>query len=337
MSKLSRLHCAVLAVLAGTCSVASQAEIAATHVWHNHMPNFWPYFNVSSYDSLAVGAPIRYSYDGQVKNLKVNPPAGWPMLPNGKPMPHDDLESYYAHHAKTGAYLSWPMDTVESNLPRYPLSQAHVTMSAAVINNVQSFGELNNQAGYNLGWGDRWRSVYSAKKTSNGKKALDLIHFTGHHSMGPLVGNDYFLKDLIYHNATLAQPYFLGDSFVSSKGFFPTELGFSDRLIPTLKKLGIEWSVLGNVHYSRTLRDYPYLNDPGIDCLISPPNRADLRNVSAEGDWVKLNMTNEQQVTYNKFPFASTPHWVEYIDPETGASSKVAGIPVEQASSWAEG
>ena len=337
MSKLSRLHCAVLAVLAGTCSVASQAEIAATHVWHNHMPNFWPYFNVSSYDSLAVGAPIRYSYDGQVKNLKLNPPAGWPMLPNGKPMPHDDLESYYAHHAKTGAYLSWPMDTVESNLPRYPLSQAHVTMSAAVINNVQSFGELNNQAGYNLGWGDRWRSVYSAKKTSNGKKALDLIHFTGHHSMGPLVGNDYFLKDLIYHNATLAQPYFLGDSFVSSKGFFPTELGFSDRLIPTLKKLGIEWSVLGNVHYSRTLRDYPYLNDPGIDCLISPPNRADLRNVSAEGDWVKLNMTNEQQVTYNKFPFASTPHWVEYIDPETGASSKVAGIPVEQASSWAEG
>lgn len=95
-------------------------------------------------------------------------------------------------------------------------------MSAAVINNVQSFGELKNQAGYNLGWGDRWRSVYSAKKTSNGKKALDLIHFTGHHSMGPLVGNDYFLKDLIYHNATLAQPYFLGDSFVSSKGFFPT-------------------------------------------------------------------------------------------------------------------
>lgn len=337
MSKLTRLHCAVMAVLAGTCSMASQAEIAATHIWHNHMPNFWPYFNVSSYDALAVGAPIRYSYDGQVKNLKLNPPAGWPMLPSGSPMPHDDLQSYYAHHAKTGAYLSWPMDTVESNLPRYPLSQAHVTMSAAVINNVQSFAELKNQDGYNLGWGDRWRSVYSAKKTTNGKKALDLIHFTGHHSMGPLVGNDYFLKDLIYHNATLAQSYFLGDSFVSSKGFFPTELGFSERLIPTLSKLGIQWSVLGNVHYSRALRDYPYMNDPGTDCLISPPNRADLRNVSTDGDWVKLNMTNEQQVTFNKFPFASTPHWVEYVDPETGKVSRVAGIPVEQASSWAEG
>ncbi|MES0857860.1 hypothetical protein ABS784_17150, partial [Geobacillus sp. G4] len=72
---------------------------------------------------------------------------------------------------------------------------------------------------------------------------MDLIHFSGHHSMGPLAGNEYLLKDLIYQNAVLAQPFFLGDSFKSSKGFFPTELGFSERIIPVLDKLGIEWSV----------------------------------------------------------------------------------------------
>lgn len=315
------------------------AEIAATHIYHNHMPNFWPYFDTSSYDGIAVGAPVRYMYDGQVKNLKANPPANYTYYIPGtnNPMPHDDLESYYAHHAKRGAYLSWPMNTAISNSGSHPLSQTQVTMSAAVINNVQSFAELGNQEGYYSGWGDYWRNTQQGYKTSSNFKALDTIHFTGHHSMGPLVGNDYFLKDLIYQNVTLAQPYFLGSSFTSSKGFFPTELGFSERIIPVLNKLGIEWSVLGNVHYSRTLKDYPYLNNPGVDTVVSPPNRADLQNESNVGAWVSLNMFNEKQVTRNKFPFASIPHWVQHVDPETGAVSKVAGIPVEQASSWEEG
>lgn len=95
--------------------------------------------------------------------------------------------------------------------------------------------------------------------------------------------------------------------------------------------------MLGNVHYSRTLHDYPYLNDPGTDTMVSPPNRADLQNSSNIGKWVAIPMFNEQQVTHNKFPFASIPHWVQYVDPETGEVSKVAGIPVEQASSWEEG
>ena len=328
-----------LGVLIGMAAAPAQATISATHIYHNHMPNFWPYYDVSQYDNLAVGAKIRYMYDGQVKQLKASPPSGYSFyIPNTtKPMPHDDLESYYSHHAKKGAYLGWPMETAASNSGSHPMSQTHVTMSAAVINNVQSFAELGNQDGYNLGWGDYWRSTQQTYKTTNGFKALDTIHFTGHHSMGPLVGNDYFLKDLIYQNVTLAQPYFLGSSFTSSKGFFPTELGFSERLIPVLNKLGITWSVLGNVHYSRTLKDYPYLNDPGVDTVVSPPNRADLQNESNVGAWVSLNMFNEKQVTRNKFPFASIPHWVQYVDPETGAVSKVAGIPVEQASSWEEG
>ncbi|GAA5218286.1 carbohydrate binding domain-containing protein [Corallincola platygyrae] len=318
----------------------SHAEIAATHIYHNHMPNFWPYYDVSKYEALPVGSPIRYTYDGQVINLKQNPPPNYTFfIPgSGAPMPHDDLVAYYSHHAKYGAYQSWPADTAKNNRNNHPLSQTHVTMSASVINNVQSFTELGLLGEhYYSGWGDYWRNTQQSTKTTNGFNSLDTIHFSGHHSMGPLVGNDYFLKDLIYQNVTLAQPYFLGDSFKSSKGFFPTELGFSERIIPVLTKLGIEWSVLGNVHYSRTLRDYPYLNDPGVDTMVSPPNRADLQNVSNVGDWVSIPMFNEQQVTQNKFPFASIPHWVQYVDPETGEQHKVAGIPVEQASSWEEG
>ncbi|WP_035477345.1 PKD domain-containing protein [Aliagarivorans taiwanensis] len=335
---MRKTRLAVLTMAMVACA-HSHAQIAATHIYHNHMPNFWPYYDVEQYQNLNVGDPIRYTYDGQVIELKNNPPPGYTFyIPgSGQPMPHDDLVAYYSHHAKTGAYLSWPMDTARNNNGAHPLSQTHVTMSASVINNVQSFAELGNLSGYNLGWGNYWRETQQGTKTTNGYNALDTIHFSGHHTMGPLVGNDYFLKDLIYQNATLAQDYFLGDSFRSSKGFFPTELGFSDRIIPVLNKLGIEWSVLGNVHYSRTLRDYPYLNQPGVDTMISPPNRADLRNTSDIGEWVSIPMFNEQQVTQNKFPFASIPHWVQYVDPDSGEAFRVAGIPVEQASSWEEG
>ncbi|UUZ50801.1 hypothetical protein LP420_14730 [Massilia sp. B-10] len=48
-------------------------------------------------------------------------------------------------------------------------------------------------------------------------------------------------------------------------------------------------------------------------------------------------MAHEQQVIVNKFPFASTPHWVRHVDPQTGAVTQIAGVPVSQNGSWLEG
>lgn len=303
------------------------------------MPNFWAYYDTSKYASTPVGSPIRYTYDGQVIDLKKNPPAAYPyFLPGGAPMPHDDLVDYYTHHAKTGAYLSWPWQTAGDLKNNHPAAGMQVTMSGSLLNNVDSFMYTNNVNGYNnKAWGAPWKNAYNNLKTTNGERTMDLVHFSGHHSMGPLAGNEYLLKDLIYQNAVMAQPFFLGDSFKSSKGFFPTELGFSERIIPVLDQLGIEWSVIGNNHFSRTLKDYPLLNDPGKDTMVSPPNRADLQNTSDVGSWVSAPMFNEKQVVYNKYPFASTPHWVRHVNPETGAEKKIIGIPAAQAESWEEG
>ncbi|ADO68763.1 carbohydrate binding domain-containing protein [Stigmatella aurantiaca] len=330
----------LLALAAATLqAMPAWGQPAAAHVYHNHMPNFWAYYDVTQYAATPVGGPIRYTYDGQVIHLKKNPPSNYTYyLPSGAPMPHDDLVTYYSHHAKTGAYLYWPHAVAQDMRTNAPTGQVHVTMSGAVVNNVQDLSTLKNVSGYdNTSWGSPWKDKYNSLRTPAGNRTLDLIHFTGHHSMGPLVGPEYFLKDLIYQSATLAQPYFLGGDFQSSKGFFPTELGFSERLIPTLAKLGIQWSVIGDNHFSRTLRDYPFLNDPGSDTLVSPPNRADFQNTSTVGSWVSLGMAHEQQVIRNKYPFASTPHWVRYVDPATGAESRVVGIPVNQNGSWLEG
>lgn len=327
--------------------VAQAGNIPAAHVYHNHMPNFWPFYGVDvlgTYNATAVGGPIRYTYDGQVINLKNSPPAGYsyflPASLGGTIMPHDDLVSYYTPDAKTGAYQYWPMQ-VASELQSWSgaKGQVHVTMSGALVNNVESLETLQNVAGYsNPSWGQSWLNTFTSLKTANNFPTLDPIHFTGHHSMGPLVGQDFFLKDLIVQNAALSQSYFLGSGFKSSVGFFPTELGFSERLIPTLAKLGVQWSVMGNNHFSRTLKDYPYSTyDATGDTLVSPPNRADLQNSSGNGSWVANQMDHEQQVIVNKFPFASTPHWVRHVDAATGAVTQIAGIPVSQNGSWAEG
>jgi hypothetical protein len=328
---------AAIALPACFASQEAHAVVAATHIYHNHMPNFWPYYDTSSYASTAVGGAIRYAYDGQAYQLKLNPPANYTyFLSSGSPMPHDDLITYYSHDAKQNAYSVWPAQTANANKGAHPLSQTQVTMSAAVINNIQSFAELG-LLNFSTNWAKDWQATVGKVTTTNGFNALEPIHFTGHHSMGPLVGPKYFLKDLIFQNVTLQQDYFLGKNFKSSKGFFPTELGFSERLIPTLKKLGIEWSVVGNNHFSRTLTDYPYLNNLAYDTMVSPPNRADFQNVSDIGEWVSIGMAHEQQNIVNKFPFAAIPHRVQYVDPQTGDIAQISAIPVDQNGSWQEG
>ncbi len=143
--KKSALNVAVGIALASTLGVVgfpeANALVAATHIYHNHMPNFWPYYDVNTYDSTPVGSPIRYAYDGQVIKIKTNPPSNYPYFnpSTGAVMPHDDFMAYYGHDAKQGAYKYWPTDTAKSNHDRFPLSATQVTMSGALINNLQSF------------------------------------------------------------------------------------------------------------------------------------------------------------------------------------------------------
>src|SRR5689334_3359667 len=105
--------CTMVPIAAG-----AQVQIPAAHVYHNHMPNFWSYYAndnaavTTKYNSLPVGAPINYTYDGFVIDLKNNLPQGYPyMLPSSVgsgPMPHDDLVTYYSANAKYQCYQSNP-------------------------------------------------------------------------------------------------------------------------------------------------------------------------------------------------------------------------------------
>ena len=68
--------------------------------------------------------------------------AGYALaLKNGKLMPHDNLNQYYDRDAKRNAYTNWPADTARLYNSQHPQSQVQVTMSAAVINDIQDFAE----------------------------------------------------------------------------------------------------------------------------------------------------------------------------------------------------
>jgi hypothetical protein len=119
-----------------------------------------------------------------------------------------------------------------------------------------------------------------------------------------------------------------------SKGFFPTEMGFSARLIPVLKSLGIEWSVVSGNHLSRACADFPLvLGSGGENC--QPPNRSDVLNPS-QGFYHRMSI-DRGCAPCNAAPFAYTPHRAQYVDPYSGAGQDLVVVPAAQEFGWFDG
>lgn len=53
---------------------------------------------------------------------------------------------------------------------------------------------------------------------------------------------------------------------------FPTEMAFSERMIPTLVKNGVQWVIVPNNHISRAVENYKFSTEGDNN---DPPNRAD--------------------------------------------------------------
>ena len=134
-------------------------------------------------------------------------------------------------------------------------------MSGAVVNNVQEPDHAAERAGLQQPeLGPPWRAnTYDACARTDGQPHAGPhpLHRPPLHGAAGGPGLLPQGPDLPERHAGAAATSWAAAS-ARRKGFFPTELGFSERLIPTLAKLGIQWSVLGNNHFSRTLKDYPF-------------------------------------------------------------------------------
>lgn len=171
------------------------------------------------------------------------------------------------------------------------------------------------------GWRDHWRWARNGLRTTRNNPRLDLVGFAYHHSLMPLTSPESMSMQIRLHREAYVDNWATGGSY--SKGFFPPESSFANNMIPALVSQGIEWVLVDNGHFDRTLNDFPWSAASSIK-----PNRAEQRNGSAankNSTWTQLN--NVWAPTRVAAPWSYQPHYVRHVDPASGQVRKIIAVP----------
>jgi hypothetical protein len=206
---------------------------------------------------------------------------------------------------------------------------AQVSFAGTLIENIISLAENGWNGGrYAPDW-YRWYREAAAWPTSGGRPRCDLLLVSFHHPIAPLMDENALRMEVRTAKAIYGQAW---GSAPSTKGFFPAETCFSERMIPILAGEGIEWTIVPDLHIARACADYPY--QANLD-NCDPPNRADQTN-PAQANWNAITISRGCTVK-TPVPYGFRPHRARYVDPETGAESKMIVVPAANAMGWDEG
>lgn len=279
---LSAAAAAVCVFFAG--GVSGQAPLNVGFLWHMHQPIYTPGQTIQQTDASG-----RYSFS--VTDV---------------------------HNQRFGPYTSWPKDAVQSG-QSLPHLGAQVSFSGSLIENLSNL----EAAGTNGGMWNNWEQSYrqaALLDTSLGNPRLDLIGFGYHHPLGPLLDERDLRMQIKLHKLAVEQTF--GPGVPYSKGFFPAETAFSERMIPALAAEGIEWTIFDSIHLERAIENYPHTDASNLYA----PNRADQVNPAIPAsEWVQLN--NLWAPSKVAAPMAYRPHLAQYIDPATGQATQITAVP----------
>lgn len=306
MSHRARLgFAAALALLAAPAR--ADGPVHVTYLWHLDQPIYWPAPNASgtryqtAADSLAAKA-------------------------SGAVHPENDLIEIFGKDDRVAVYQHRVRDAVGA-MKGYPHGGAQLTYSGGLIENIASLG-ATGQLGYTSGWADPLREARAWKTTADNPR-LDIVQFAFHHALLPLVDHEVARMEIALYQHAYA-PTWGG----TSRGLFPSEMAFAEHLIPVLAKAGINWVIVSNSHISRASAGYPYVEGSGGD-NIPPPNAADVQN-QAQAYYNRIKIDRGVSPA-NAVPFAYLPHRARYVDPDTGAESRIIVVPAAQSESWQDG
>ncbi|MBU0677789.1 MAG: hypothetical protein KJ626_06700 [Verrucomicrobia bacterium] len=217
------------------------------------------------------------------------------------------------HDERAGNYTSWPKDAVQQGADR------GMDHAGAQCSFSGSLGE--NLNGY---WGGTWYNDYRWARnsilTSRGNPRLDMVGIANHHSLMPLTCKESMIMQIRLHKEVYQD---LWDTTGYSKGFWPPECAFSESMIPALVEEGLEWVIVDNGHFDRACQNYPW-----VDATSIRPNPADQINpdpATIGSEWVQLN--NVWAPSKVSAPWGYQPHYVKYVNPETGAEQKIVAVP----------
>ena len=311
-----------LLALAGVES-ARAATVYVSRFWHNHQPIYWPEWNGNG------GQTERVQYAWDSITLKSGQTYG-----TGTGHPDNNLTDIFGLDDRRSAYQGRPRDSLAAINSAGGFA---ISYSGSLIDNVRSLGG-NGQLGYGSGWWDGNREA-SSWLTPSGSRRLDLVGFTYHHSLGPLLPKSVFRKELqIFKQAWWKAWNKNANLSDHSKGFFPTEMAFSPTMIDVLSDEGYQWTIVASHHLSRTCPTYfNYANPTGTyNIYSSPPNRADLLGPSPSSGWW-YNMPNPGQGSWNVSPYAYQLQKAKYVNPSNGTEKTIIVVPSDDTLSYIAG
>ena len=302
----------------------TSGNVYVSRFWHNHQPIYWPELNSNGSQSSRV----QYAWDSIV--LKPGQTYGGITGQH----PENNLTDIFGLQDRVTSYQSGPRNSLTSFNSAGGFA---ISYSGSLIDNVRQLGSVN-QLGYGGGWNNSYKEA-RGWNTPAGSTRMDLVGFTYHHSLAPLLPKSVFRKELrIFKQAWWKAWGGKSDLSDHSKGYFPTEMAYSRHLIDVLVDEGYQWVIVPSHHISRTCPTYNTKADPTgtYNIYSSPPNKADQLGPSPTDGWW-YSEPNPGNAAWNVAPYAYQLYRVKYVNPETGAEKTMIAVPSDDVLSYRYG
>ena len=312
-SLFSKICIAVIVSIVVSQNIAAQ-KVHTSYLWHMDQPVYWA--------DKSKDKPDSKQFVEESHRLKMS---GGNMYPGSAVAhPTNDLQEIFSKDDRVQAYQFVPRNAINS-IRDLPNAGAQLSISAGLLENMQSLG-AKNQWGYTPGWMNAYKEAIGWKTSGNFPR-LDVVSFTYDHALSPLVSERTLIKQIKAHQYVSNKYY-----GYNSKGYWPAECAFSERIIKALVSCGVEWSVIPNSHLARTLADYvhPY----NINGNSDAPNRADRVTVNGV-NW--YDGMQDGRGSHLAAPYCYQAHKAQYIDPATGTAYKIDVVPMCNFISYIDG
>lgn len=315
---------AVFAAFVAPERASANGNVHVSRFWHNHQPTYWPEWNNNGSETSRV----QYAWD----SIVLKPYQTYGGITGQHP--ENNLTEIFGIQDRVNSYQSGPRNSLASFDSRGGFA---ISYSGSLIDNVRQLGSVN-QLGYGGGWNNGYKEA-RGWRTPSGSTRMDLVGFTYHHSLAPLLPKSVFRKELQIFKQAWWKAW-NGNSNLSdhSKGYFPTEMAYSRHLIDVLVDEGYQWVIVPSHHISRTCPTYNTKANPegSYNIFSSPPNKADQIGPSPTDGWW-YSEPNPGNAAWNVAPFAYQLHKVKYVNPETGAEKTMIAVPSDDVLSYRYG